>query len=334
MSSWHATEAAKESWDATKQLLFNPVRVGLWLRLALVVLLAGGMGGGNSSRVWEGTGDSGGIDFTVIAVILVVFAVVLFIALVFAYVSAVASYVYVESLIEREVKLISGFKRHAGDGLNLFLVQLAAYAILIVLFILGAFGFGALSAMLKSQTATIFLIVLGILILIPVVLVFALIMWALTEFAVPVAYAREKGILAAAREVYSLTAAQPAQFLVYLLVKIVLTIIAVIIHFIVSLPFIAVILVVALVFVLGFLATASAEVTVASVAIIALAIAAFIVLNLFFTYLILLITLPASVYLRYFSLIYLQRIDKTLDLFRPSEKNNEEASTEEAVKVY
>ncbi|MBU0761652.1 MAG: hypothetical protein KKD39_01390, partial [Candidatus Altiarchaeota archaeon] len=58
MSKWHAVDAVEDAIEATKNLLFTPVRYSFWLKLALVVYLLGS--GGLNLRVnqdWQSMDD-------------------------------------------------------------------------------------------------------------------------------------------------------------------------------------------------------------------------------------------------------------------------------------
>jgi len=146
-----ATDAISPAFEHTKRQLFRPFRLGQWIRLAVVGLLAGELssGGWNGNRFSNlrhpGTGTEhlsipsfGGIDPMLIAGLI---AVVVFTAFVLGillmYISSVMRFILFDSVLAKECRIREGWSRRQGPGVRYFLWKilytLAMFGGLIVL---------------------------------------------------------------------------------------------------------------------------------------------------------------------------------------------------------
>jgi hypothetical protein len=378
MSQWHAVEALDEAVDRTKKLLL-PLRPELWLKLALVVLLANGLGGGgggggggsgsDSSSTSRGStfgagyasliGDvsaaadfhgilaqaGGGVDSfiedslsTTTGLIMLACAIgaILVLFLAFQYLSAVFRFVYVRSLTQGDVKIVEYFKKESGKGFSLFIFETVLLAVLVAVIVAAIVGGAAAFGGAGSGFAGVFLVVVAVAIFIFVLLAIILFMVFVNDFAVPVMYARGCGIIDGIGEAFSILSANFWQFVVFLLLSVALGVVSFIVIFVVSLVFLIVELPLGVAMVLGMAYLEQATMTPALMMMVVAGFIALFIIQLVIKYLITLVTLPISVFFRYYSLVFLKRVDPTLDLFRKTEEPAQPiiVAEGERVKVY
>jgi len=336
MTSWHAVEAVEDSVGRTSKLLLNPVRVGFWLKLALVVMLAQGLGAGNIGRVTESIGK-GGFSPAVMAAALIILAAMLFIGLVFMYLSAVSKFANIKALVKGDVRLVGDFKEQAGNGLKIFLLEIAVSVLLIVLVVAGAVALIFLGKM-GGPLVTLALVIAGVLVFIAVLIAFGFVMWLVTEFTVPLMYESGCGVIEGLRKLRGLVEANFRQFAVYALLKFALGLAAAILVFIISFIFFIAVFIAAVAVGVGAylgLTAAGGLNSSAVVALTAVGVAAYMAVVVAVSYVVAAITLPVHVFLRYMGLTFLQRVDPKLDLFKTGERDKEEPKANgEGIKVY
>ncbi len=331
MSKWIAVDAVEESFDRTKELLL-PLKLGFWLKLALVVVLVEGLSMGDSQNI---VNEGGGLGPAAVAFIAVMVAVALFIGLIFSYVSAVMQFEYVNALVRKEIRLIAGFKRYAGEGLRLFLFQVGAGLVFVVLLVAAALAGVFVAAAVNNNLFNLALIVLGVILVIFSAIAFTLVMWSVTEFVVPLVYAKGIGLLDGLREVKSLVEADFWQFIVYLGLKFLLGLVAGIVVFAISFVFFLGLFGGAALVGLGAYLGLSSFGSVGggvTAALIVTGVLTLMLLTLVVRYVVTCITLPVSVFFRYYGLVFLQRLN-VVDLFKPVEKDKPE-KLEDSVRVY
>ncbi|MFH1055106.1 MAG: hypothetical protein V1744_03305 [Candidatus Altiarchaeota archaeon] len=338
MNRWHAVDALDETVERTKYLLL-PFNLRFWLKLALVVLLAGGLSGGNWGRMTdlgkETTPSPGVLAFAMVFV-----AAILFIALIFWYVSAVARFIFVEALAKREFNLVECFKRQAGNGLKLFLFEVAVVISLIVLVVAAIIAGVTFFQTIKSTIAMIAIGLAAFLAGLVVLTCVLLVMWLVSEFTVPIMYGRGCGIISGVKEALTLASRNFWEFTVYSIIKFAFSIAGAIITLLVGLPFYIAVFLIALAVGVGAYVIAllgNLTLTPFVAALIIAGVVALVIVQLIVSYIVTALTLPISVFLRYYSLIFLGRIAPTLNLMGPAKKKpegDEAIKKEEKVKVY
>ncbi|APW99790.1 hypothetical protein CHINAEXTREME_19330 [Halobiforma lacisalsi AJ5] len=210
--------------DVTRDLLL-PVRVGLWLKLAVVAFFVGGntgLGGGSGAPTgdFEPTVQEPGVDAPVgelpddvlaIAAILVVAAIVLW--LVFSLISAIMEFVFLESLRSGEVRIRRFAGANLGRGLRLFGFRLVAGLVLLV--VIGVplayvlLGAPSPEAVIGELLGIVLLgIVLG--------LVYTIVMRFTSEFVAPVMLLEERGVLSAWSRFWGALTSNLGEYAVYL----------------------------------------------------------------------------------------------------------------------
>ena len=160
--SWYGIDAVDRAFSRTRKALFEPFDFWKWAKLAIIILLLGGIGssyGGSGTNYRTGSEDLGnnfpniepgrmpvfpfGTDETGLSYIqsesstVIIIAVIVFIlllALIFSYISSVMEFVFVESLVRNEVKFWNYSQRFLEKGFYLLLVRLALGLVFLALF--------------------------------------------------------------------------------------------------------------------------------------------------------------------------------------------------------
>jgi hypothetical protein len=237
--SFKTIDAVEEAFEDSKELLF-PFDLGTWAKLAFIAVLAGGAGGVNfpgipsggsdySADPGTGSGDVGDLqgtadqDFSNMAtgaftsastsmaiagIVVSLFAVVLF----FMYISSVFEFIYYQSLIERDVKIVSNFKDNTGNGFRLFSFRLVWITVMILL------AGGAFLLVLAEPLAILPIILM----MLPLVILVTVISLFVNTFVVLRMLETGEGFIDSARSVYGDLRAEWKEFGVFVVMNLVL----------------------------------------------------------------------------------------------------------------
>ncbi|MBP2250750.1 hypothetical protein J2754_001059 [Halarchaeum solikamskense] len=292
--SWYAVETLHRAFTEARDLL-RPVRAGVWLRLALLAVFAGG-----TSVRPPGVGivtlplnafDVPAPAPRALALLAALLAV--------GFVASVFEFLLVDFVEPDGDRLRRSFVSHVGDGARLFGFRCCLGALVVVP--LGAFVAGIVAAARDGSAVAIVLTAICV----PVVgalVVSALAASALTtSFVVPLMARGEGGVRAGWRLVRPALAAAPGEFGVYLVVRACLGVAYVVAGSVVAGAF-------ALPFALAYGATALGGSVGAAAGVVAIAIAA-VGTGCY----LLCLRGPASAYLRVHSLLVLDRLDVPYD---------------------
>ncbi|SEW00190.1 DUF7544 domain-containing protein [Natrinema salifodinae] len=301
-----AIDDLSDAIDVTRAFL-TPVRLGTWLKLAVIVFFLGGIGFGNPAfsggfggdpAPGPGTGPEpgpGAIDVGEWLPVLVVAGLILLVVwLAFALVGSLLEFTFLESLRSDDVRLRRYTRRNVGRGLSLFGFRLALS--LVLLLVLGA----PLTAIVFATAGDVSMVLLGLyaLVAIPVYLVYAVINRFTTVFVAPTMLQEEVGALDAWRRFWETLTANWTEYLAYLLLvwllQLVVSFAIGILMFVLAIPFL-------LVFVLFLF------IPFLNLIVLLLGIPLFVVLAL-------LVQVPVVAYLRYYALLLLGDTDAALDL--------------------
>lgn len=229
--SWYAIDALDIAISRTKTALFEPFDFWKWVKLAIIIILLGGAGsnyGGSgtnyrmssedlnnfpniepgsmpdfpSSISWIGLNHIQSI--TPLAIIASVVFFLLLLALIFSYISSVMEFVFVEALVRNKVYFWAYSRKFMRKGFNLLLIRLALALIFLVLFALALLPF--IPVFLEEfPDLTLSTILGGMFWLFGAVILLALIGAIINSFlslAIPLSIYKETGILSAFRMVY------------------------------------------------------------------------------------------------------------------------------------
>jgi len=289
---WYALSTLDDALDETRSLL-TPVRVGVWLRLAVVTVFAGGATGGrNASVSLEAVPTWGFRSALETAPRLVVLAAVALVVLaVLGFVGSVMEFVLVSALRTRTVGLRRQFAAALSPGLRLFGFQIAL--------ILGALVpiaavVGLILAALGTESVALAVVAV---VFVPVAGVLALAVFlasaATTSFVVPLMQDREVGVLDGWRAFWPTLRGEIRQFVAYAAVRVALSVLAGILTSIVAGAFAVPVALAFSGLALGGVATG----VLAAVAVLALLVAVGLLVA---------VQVPVTTYLRYHSLLVLE----------------------------
>jgi len=330
--SLHAIDDIGDAIDATKSFLL-PFAARTWLKLAVVVFFIGGGGGGGGLQNAGNFGGQdqptgGGFDQPITdgagptnldaflaefgPELLLIGGLVVLLVLVFGLLSNFMEFVFVESLVSREVHVRQYLRENVGNGLRLFVFRLAVALVSIVLVVgflytafVTVFGGsldnvtpGALFGILPLAIA--FFLVIGVF--------QGLVTGFTTVFVVPMMLTSDRGLLGSWKRLLGSMRRNVKQYLAYLGFSIVLAIgvgiigavLGVIVTLLLAIPFV---LLGAVVF-FGLGGGTAALVLVGVIAVL-FAIALLLVTNL--------IQVPLQAFLRYYAMLVLGDIDEPLD---------------------
>ncbi|MDS0280514.1 DUF7544 domain-containing protein [Haloarcula onubensis] len=331
--SLHAIDDIGDAIDATKSLLF-PFAARTWLKLALVVFFIGGGGGGLNGL--QNAGNFGGQDqptgggvdqpitdgappqtvdgllAAIPAEVLVIGALVLLLVLVFGLLSNFMEFVFVQSLIEREVHVRRYLRENVGNGLRLLAFRLAVALVSLLLtvgflYTLFATVFGG-NFDNVTASALFSILPLAIVFFLTVGVVQGLLTGFTTVFVVPMMLTSDRGLVGSWKRLLGSMGSNIKQYLAYLAFSIVLgigvgivgSIFGLIATLLIAIPFV-------LVGAVAFFALGGGHVALVVVGVIAVLFA--LVLLLATT----LIQVPLQAFLRYYAMLVLGDIDAALD---------------------
>lgn len=314
------------SFEHTKRQLFRPFRFGQWVRLAFVGLLAGELGSGGNFNFPRQFGQSGAqaptfpslgqgfpkIDLAILASVITVLVITGFVLfLVLTYISSVMRFILFDGVLTRECHIGAGWTRRQGIGWHYFLWQLvvllavfAGFALLIVLPVAFAFGMGWFS---PARAHLIQLVLSGVV----VVALFLIYMVAIAvvhlftkDFVIPQMALEGITAFEGWRRLLPMMRGEEKSYFVYILLKIVLSVVAaiaigivtVILTLILAVPVIGVVATV-------IFATKNGALTWNVLTITLAVIAGCILLGIFF-FLVSLIAVPAIVFFPAFSIYF------------------------------
>ena len=234
MADYYAFSGIDDAIEKTKSLLW-PFNWSIWWRIAVISLFTGYFGGINfpfspssysqpfdSSQAFTGMPGLPGI-------ILLLIAAVLLIAVVFAFLSSIFQFVFVRCLSENEFMLKKYFVENIGRGLRLFafwiILILAAIVSVLALFFFALAAGGALSVLMIIPAIGIFLLIL---------LLVAIIALFTSDFVVPIMIKDNCGVIEGWKKCWGVLRASFSQSLVYLVMRVIISIIVAIILVIIS----------------------------------------------------------------------------------------------------
>lgn len=317
--SLHAVDDLEEAFEATKAFLL-PLRWGRWLRLAIVAFFVGGASGSFPTTATNFSFDEGSFPVDggpatlpelneVLGIALVVAAVLVALALLFGFLGSVMEFILIRSLREEAVHV----RRYVGDhwragvrlfafrlGLGLLTLALVAGPVLALLFATG--GPGAID----GPGAVFGLALLAVPLALVFGTLFALINGFTTFFVVPTMLVEERSVLWAWRRFWGVLRAEWKEYLVFVVLTAVLTLVAgTAAGFVVG--------IVGLVLVGPVVVAGIASAVTGSVALLAVVGAIGLVAGLAVLFVAVFVRVPVVTYFRYYALLVLGDTDTDLD---------------------
>lgn len=222
----HAIEDVTDALDATRGFLRGLDR-SQWLRLAVVALLTGGLSTPNSGYQFDAgsapnglpTVSPGSVGPRFGAVVVGVVAVALVVGLVLAILGSILQFTLVDALRTGDVRIRESLGRDWGKGLRLFAFNVAVGLVVAAAFVL---AFAPLLA--GNLLSVVFLLVF-----LPVAVVVALVVLVVTgltrAFVVPIMLHEDRNVLPAWRRLWGVLRADSNEYVVFVLVNAVLTVV-------------------------------------------------------------------------------------------------------------
>ncbi|MGA7927630.1 MAG: hypothetical protein WCA20_16775 [Candidatus Sulfotelmatobacter sp.] len=242
-----AVDAISPALEHTKRQLLQPFRLGQWVRLALVGLLAGELSSGgfkvpnlsnfnlprHPGREHFLAPDFAGPDLMLFAGLIAVLVVAAFLlGILLTYVSSVMRFILFDSVLVKECHIREGWSRRQGPGWHYFLWKLlyllATFGVLIVLVGIPA-GFAFAVGWLNDPRQHMAALVLGGIALFLAIMIFVIgmaVIYVLTkDFVVPQMALENIGALEGWRRLWAMMKAEKSSYAGYIGMKIVLAIV-------------------------------------------------------------------------------------------------------------
>ncbi len=329
MTEWWAFKPVTTAFEKTKKLLLSPFNVWTWIKLIVIMLFVGGSSrfGSQFTNIFNyGDGMSSPVGYTnrvndflsnsnLLMIIVALILLILVVVIIMAYLRNVFSFVLIKALATGDVHVIRPALDNLGRGFRLFIVTfllglftLAVALVLIVIMI--ACVLIAIKTGVATASGLLIVLLLALLFIISLALlgVFCLIMTIVTgfiyDFAAPMMFFKGMGAIQACKHVYGLVKKEWKQFGVYVLTRWVLELIVGIITTIISIPVLLVYIALLIIGALMAIAFYNTSVVLAALIIICIVIG-----TLVFIAIMLVISMPVGVYLRYYSLDMLKNAD-------------------------
>jgi len=322
-SAIHAFTAIDGAVSHTKSLLW-PFRLGVWLRLAVISLFVGGFGGGFNFFSFPDGGTKTGFPagtgmpmdaFTPgVGLILLIIGIVLILALVIGVIGSIFQFVFVDCLTSGEVSLSRTFGMRGGKGLRLFLFQfifallmVAAMIVALLAVFLPMQGVGApnlLALIALVPAAVLVLVIVGVVLMLTI------------DFVVPVMIRSDCGVIEGWRHACAFLRPDLMNAAVYVVFRFVLGFVLGLIALVLALIAAAVIAVplVAVAVVAGLVLNAAATPVYVLLLLVGIIVAVPVLL---------LVQVPFTTFLRYYSLGVLGRFSPEYDLLEGPEPSGE-----------
>ncbi len=320
MTEWWAFKAIGTAFDKTRRILLDPFNAWTWLKLMIIVFFMGGgaLRAGNMANYRIGPSDMKAYDtaissilsnttllYILIGIIVLIFLVVLLLA----YLRNVFSYVLINALTSGEVHVIKPFMENLGKGFRLFIFTLAAgllMAVAIVCLLVPMVG-GIIIGSGMGKVALILAILISLVLLIIMIAlsILASIFIGFTyDFVAPMVYFKGMGIVESWKSLWASIKKDWQQYGVYVLSRWVLEFGVGIILMVILLPIMLIFIAALAIWVLGMATLVKASVVLAILAGLAL-----LILIVALAIVMLAISMPVSVFFRYYSLDVLRQID-------------------------
>ncbi|MDG6244864.1 MAG: hypothetical protein QCH31_10845 [Methanolobus sp.] len=331
--SWYVIDAVDNAFERTKNCLFQPFDILKWIKLTIITLLIGAGGsfnGGNGSRYSSTQPDSSWVpqsfadmistyyqhltSFPDLILIIGALVLVILFIVILGIISSVMEFVFVESLVRNDVRILSYFKRYLKEGMYLFalriligLATLIFIGILILPFLLGAGVMGSGLNGPEGFFVPLFIIfgMMGFFTLLFLIILFSSIIGSFVNMAIPVSLYSDRNIFSALSGVLGQFRRDWQQIIIYwigrLLLGIAVAIVVAIAAVIILLLFFALILIVDLILYFGLSAIFSD--TTVWILLIPILLVEFIL----FILLIAFVGMPGKVFMKYHMLSFLQK---------------------------
>lgn len=324
MTEWWAFKAIGTAFDKTRRILLEPFNAWTWLKLMIIVFFIGGganrLGSqaGNMANYQAGPSDMKAYHMAIgsilsntnlMYILIGVAVLIILIVLLFAYLRNVFSYVLIRALTSGEVHVIRPFIENLGRGFRLFIFTLAVSLLMIAAIVcllvpmIGGIVIGArMGSAALALAILLFLALLTIIIALSIVV--SIFIGFTYDFVAPMVYFKGMGIVESWKSLWASIKKDWKQYGVYVISRWVLELGVGIALMVIILPVMLIFLAALFIGALGIAALAKASFVLAifiGLALLILIVALFLI--------VLAISMPVSVFFRYYSLDVLRQID-------------------------
>ncbi|NIP24890.1 MAG: hypothetical protein GWN67_26080 [Phycisphaerae bacterium] len=229
--------------ERVKTILFRPFDIGKWFVIGFCAWLAYlGEGGGSGPRFNFGGQQREFSDesfhhamevvienlYWIIPVAITVFVILLIVGFVMAWLSSRGRFMFLHCVALNKAEVVAPWHKYMKQGNSLFLFRivlgLISFAIIMllvaVLVVIGILLFAGGGG--PNPLGVILMVLMGLFLIIPTVIIFALIGKFTRDFVVPIMYLRQGTCMTAWREFWPLLTGNKGKFTVYILFQIVI----------------------------------------------------------------------------------------------------------------
>jgi hypothetical protein len=333
VAEWWAIKPINTAFQKTRKLLLEPFSVWTWIKLMVIVFFVG-TGASSMSSVFSNIANyrsSSRPAYTnsdinqmihntlantglMVLIILLALAFVI-IVLILAYLRNVFSFVFIKAVASGDVRVIKPAMENLGRGFRLFIFSVIAslIALIVAAILIGLIALGVLMVMnigAASAGSVIMVMLIALLIIILVLLLIAFFIAATIfigftyDFVAPMMLNKNMGVVQAWKQLWSSIKSNWQQYGVYVIVRFLVQIAVGILLLIVLLPFT---LIFAAIFIVGLIIAAAVSTT--AIWLTVLIGLLLLLLAVVFIIFVMAVSMPVSVYFRYYSLDVLKQID-------------------------
>jgi len=251
----YAVDALKDAFSKTRIFFLSPFSLKKWLKLGLVGMFGGVVQQGsyncnsssNSSSSGGSSSPSGSGDVAkdiketvdnlvncwqddkIIISLLAGFAIILItaIVLVFSYIKSAMFFIFIESLVKKEVAILRSFDNNRGKAFSLFLFRvITGFVSFILLIILSIPLMLALWNMIQAEELNLLGLISSSILTVVSIFVIGIVSHCISsptnDFAAAITYVKDNGILGGWSVLIRLIAGNPLEFLLYYVLKVAL----------------------------------------------------------------------------------------------------------------
>ncbi len=242
--TWHSIDAVDTAFKRTKSVLIEPFNFWKWIKLGIIILLIGGSGGGGGGSNFGGTGqnfngigdngnlitDSQFLEYremftqfldTYLTYLLLGIGFFIGIILLLSYISNVMEFVFVHSLVTNVVTFRAYTRQYLRQGFNLFMIRLVLGLAFISILLISMLPL--VLPILDSQgDFDVGMFIGGMFLFAGVLVILAIISVIIESFinlSIPMSMYQNTGIIAAFKKVLGLFRADCGQIIVYWVVR-------------------------------------------------------------------------------------------------------------------
>ena len=150
----YAVDIINESFKKTKELFF-PIRTKYWLRMGFISLFGNRSGGGSAGNSFRSSSSDNnlfkGLSFKEAVqkinseslnflsqygvLVAIGFFLLYFVALIFTYINSVFTFMFIDGLLKKDIRIRKSFKENNSKGISLFFLRFIVGLICLAVFI-------------------------------------------------------------------------------------------------------------------------------------------------------------------------------------------------------